>query len=172
MKSNIALWIAQVVLALLFLFAGGMKLVLPIEAMTDPVALPGALLRFIGVAEVLGAIGLVLPGLLRIRPGLTTLAACGLTIIMTGATLITAFGVNIQSALFPLFVGLIAASADCALARHDGESTDCRRVRRSISQSVRDEWAGGRVRTRYGDLFCRPAARLNAARSLRAILSH
>jgi hypothetical protein len=110
MKSNVMLWIAQVVLALLFLFAGGMKLVLPLEAMTGPVPLPGAFLRFLGVAEVLGAVGLVLPRLLHIRPGLTPLAAAGLTIIMGGATAVTAAGVNLPSALFPMVVGVIAAS--------------------------------------------------------------
>jgi uncharacterized membrane protein YphA (DoxX/SURF4 family) len=63
-----ALWVVQVALAALFLFAGGMKLVLPLEKMAGPPALPGALLRFIGVAEVCGALGLVLPGLLRMAP--------------------------------------------------------------------------------------------------------
>ena len=75
-----ALWIVQALLAALFLFAGGMKLVLPLEQMTGPIALPGPLLRFIGVMEVLGGLGLVLPGLLGIRPGLTPLAAAGLVI--------------------------------------------------------------------------------------------
>ena len=69
-----ALWIVQGLLAALFLFAGVMKLILPLEKMTGPVTLPGPFLRFIGVAEVLGALGLILPGLLRIRPGLTPLA--------------------------------------------------------------------------------------------------
>jgi len=61
-----ALWIVQGLLALIFLFTGGMKLVLPVEEMTKQIPLPGLLLWFIGVAEVLGAIGLILPGLLRI----------------------------------------------------------------------------------------------------------
>src|ERR1039457_3892304 len=86
---NYALWIVQGLLALLFLFSGGMKLVLPIEAMTKQMPLPGLFLRFIGVAEVLGAIGLILPGLLRIRRSLTPLAAAGLVIIMIGATALT-----------------------------------------------------------------------------------
>ena len=51
-----ALWIVQGVLAALFLFAGGMKLVLPLEELKGPVELPGPFLRFIGVAEVFGAI--------------------------------------------------------------------------------------------------------------------
>ena len=106
-----ALWIVQGLLALLFLFAGGMKLVLPLEELTGPmpVPLPGLFLRFIGVAEVLGAIGLILPGLLRIRPGLTPLAAAGLVIIMIGATVITLAGGDVALALIPLVVGLLAA---------------------------------------------------------------
>ena len=75
----------QGVLASLFLFAGVMKLVLPIEAMAGPVALPGLFLRFIGVCEALGAVGLILPGLLRIHQELTPVAAAGLVIIMVGA---------------------------------------------------------------------------------------
>ena len=66
-----ALWSVQGLLTLLFLFAGGMKLVLPLEALTAQMPLPGLFVRFIGVAEVLGALGLILPALLRIRPGLT-----------------------------------------------------------------------------------------------------
>jgi hypothetical protein len=72
------------------------------------VALPGLFLRFIGVCEVLGALGLLLPGILRIRPGLTPLAAAGLVIIMIGATGITLAGGDAVPALFPLAVGLLA----------------------------------------------------------------
>ncbi len=104
-----ALWIVQGLLALLFLFAGGMKLVLPLEALAGPVPLPGPFLRFIGVAEVLGALGLILPGLLRIRPGLTPLAAAGLVIIMIGATGVTLAGGAVAPALIPLVVGLLSA---------------------------------------------------------------
>jgi hypothetical protein len=104
---NRALWILQGLLAALFLFTGGMKLVLPIEQMTAQLPLPGLFLRFIGVAEVLGAIGLILPGLLRIRPGLTPLAAAGLVIIMIGATVLTLAKVSAVMALFPLVVGLL-----------------------------------------------------------------
>ena len=104
-----ALWIVQGLLALIFLFAGGMKLVLPIEKLTGPLPLPGLFVRFIGVAEALGAIGLILPRLLRIRPGLTPLAAAGLVIIMTGAAVLTLAGGGVALALIPLFVGLLAA---------------------------------------------------------------
>jgi len=104
-----ALWIVQGLLAALFLFAGGAKLVLPLDQMTGPVALPGWFLRFLGVAEVLGALGLILPGLLRIRPGLTPLAAAGLVIIMIGATVITLVGGMVAVALMNLVVALLAA---------------------------------------------------------------
>jgi hypothetical protein len=103
-----ALWIVQTLLALLFLFAGGMKLVMPIEEMTAQSPLPGAFIQFIGVAEVLGALGLILPGLLRIRPGLTPLAAAGLVIIMIGATAITLATMDAALAIIPLVVGLLA----------------------------------------------------------------
>src|SRR2546427_8635017 len=84
-KIDVALWVVQGLLAALFLFAGGAKLVLSLDQMAGPVALPGWFLRFLGVAEVLGALGLVLPGLLRIRSGLTSLAAGGVGFIMIGA---------------------------------------------------------------------------------------
>lgn len=109
MRFNVALWVIQAVLALLFLFAGGMKLVLPIEALAGPVELPGWFLRFIGLAEVCGAIGLIAPGLLRIRESLTPLAASGLAVIMIGATAITAVGPVPASALVPFSVGALAA---------------------------------------------------------------
>ena len=106
---NIALWIVQALLAALFLFAGGMKLIMPIEEMTKQMPLPGLFLRFIALCEVLGALGLILPGLLRIRPGLTPLAAAGLVIIMIGATAITLMTGAIAMALIPLVVVLLSA---------------------------------------------------------------
>ena len=104
-----ALWTVQVLLPLLFLFAGGMKLTLPPEAFEGAVSLPIAFMRFIGVAQVLGALGLVLPGLLRIRPGLTPLAAAGLVIVMIGATVVSFVSGGVLIALMPLVVGLLAA---------------------------------------------------------------
>jgi DoxX-like family len=104
-----ALWIVQGLLALIFLFSGAMKLVLPLEVLTEQMRLPGLFVLFIGAAEVLGAIGLILPGLLRIRPGLTPLAAAGLVLIMIGATGLTLAGGEVAPALIPLVVGLLSA---------------------------------------------------------------
>ena len=108
-KANVLLWSAQIVLALLFVFAGGSKLVMSVEAMQQgPVQLPGAFLRFIGVAELLGGLGLVLPGIFKVYRHLTPLAAAGLVIIMVGATVLTAStGIG---AMFPAFVGVLAAT--------------------------------------------------------------
>jgi hypothetical protein len=108
------LWIIQALLALLFLFAGGTKLVLPIEVLTsmgspNAIPLPGLFIRFIGVCEVLGALGLILPGLLRIRPSLTSLAAAGLVIIMIGATALTFAADGVGPAVVPFVVGLLSA---------------------------------------------------------------
>ena len=108
-KTTVLLWIIQGLLALVFMFAGVMKFVMPIEEMTKQVPLPGLFLRFIGLAEVLGAIGLILPGLLRIRPGLTPLAAAGLAIITVGATVVTLMIGGGATALFPLVVALLSA---------------------------------------------------------------
>lgn len=109
-KLNVALWVIQVLLALLFIWAGAIKLVLPVEQMGGgPVALPGPFLRFIGVVELLGGLGLLLPSLLRIRPGLTPLAAAGLVIVMIGATVITLMGGFNPMVLMPLVTGLLAA---------------------------------------------------------------
>jgi uncharacterized membrane protein YphA (DoxX/SURF4 family) len=108
-KLTVTLWVIQVLLAALFLFAGGVKLVLPLEALKGPVEFPGLFLRFIGVAEVLGGLGLVLPGLLRIRTELTPLAAAGLTIIMIGATATVTSTGDLVPGLFPLAVGILAA---------------------------------------------------------------
>jgi hypothetical protein len=110
MRLNTLLWIIQGLLAPIFLLAGGSKLVLPLDAMAGPIALPGLFLRFIGVAEVLGAIGLILPGLLRIRPGLTALSAAGLAMITAGATVITIMGGQVALAIVPLVVCLLSAA--------------------------------------------------------------
>ena len=89
---NRALWIVQFLLAFLFLFSGVMKFVMPVDEMLQgmPETLAsGAFIHFIGVCEILGGIGLVLPALLRIKPGLTPLAAACLVIIMIGAVIVS-----------------------------------------------------------------------------------
>ena len=109
---NIILWIVQILLALLFLFSGGLKLVLSsaeLQRMGSPDAIhfPVLFIRFIGVCEVLGGLGLILPGLLKIRKGLTPLAVVGLTIIMVGAVIVTVAGEGVSKAVVPLVAGVL-----------------------------------------------------------------
>ncbi len=107
---NIVLWIIQILLALLFLFAAITKL-LPILTMPPPP--PGMwmppiwFLKFIGLCEFLGALGLVLPGLFRRQQYLTVWAAIGLTIIMIGAVVITVMTMGAAAAVTPLIVLLL-----------------------------------------------------------------
>ena len=107
-RTQLVLWTAQVLLAALFLFAGGAKLAMPIEVLGQG-PLPAMFLRFIAVAEVLGAIGLVLPTLLRIKPALTPLAAAGLAIIMVGAVAMTVADLGAAAAVVPFLAGVAAA---------------------------------------------------------------
>ncbi len=84
---HIALWIVQALLAFAFLMAGGMKMGAPIEellanGMTFVEYTPAAVVRFIGAAEFAGALGLVLPSVLRIQPKLTPIAAGLLAFVM------------------------------------------------------------------------------------------
>jgi uncharacterized membrane protein YphA (DoxX/SURF4 family) len=111
---NILLWITQILLMLVFLLAGGTKLLIPadkLQAQAPPGAIhfPGWFLVFIGVCEVLGALGLVLPGLTRTRKGLTALAALCLLIIMIGAIIVSIPGQGVAVAIIPLVVGLLCA---------------------------------------------------------------
>lgn len=108
-KTRALLWTIQGVLALLFLFAGGMKLLAPAAALAQQSSLPVPFLKFIGLAEAAGALGLILPGLLGIRRGLTALAAAGLVIIMVGATALTVATGQLGAAVVPCGVGLLAA---------------------------------------------------------------
>jgi hypothetical protein len=108
-KGAAKLWTVQGLLAAMFLFAGGMKWAMPIAMLEAQSHLPGAFVRFIGVCEVLGALGLILPGLFRVRTDLTFLAAVGLVLIMTGATTVTVGQGQILPAIGPLVLGLLAA---------------------------------------------------------------
>jgi len=109
MRFNTVLWAIQGLLALLFLFAGGMKLLLPAAALAGPVELPITFMRFIGVCELLGGLGLVLPGAFRIHEELTPIAAAGLGVIMIGATAISVVALGVAAAIVPLVVGTLAA---------------------------------------------------------------
>jgi hypothetical protein len=107
---NVTMWVVQGVLAALFLFAGGMKLITPVAVLSLMSPFPGEFIRFIGVCEVLGALGLILPYALRILPTLTALAAAGLVIIMIGATVSTlAIGGGLL-ALVDVAIGVLAAT--------------------------------------------------------------
>ena len=105
---NKLLWVCQVVLALLFLFAGGVKLVMPAADLTAQTPLPAFFLRFIGTMEILGGLGMVLPGMLRIAVKLTPLAATGLVIIMIGAVVVTIPTMGVAMAVLPFVTGVIA----------------------------------------------------------------
>src|SRR5215470_13817443 len=104
------LWILQILLALIFLFAGFGKLLMPMQALEEQAHMSGLFLKAISVAEILGALGLVLPGLFKIRQVLTPLAASGLLIIMIGATVVM-FRTPSQAplAFVPAITGILAA---------------------------------------------------------------
>jgi len=111
---NIVLWIIQILLALLFIFAGGMKIVVPTDllmAQAPPGSthFPSFFMKFIGVVELLGGLGLILPGIFRRRQELTPLAAAGLVIVMIGAVVISVKDHGIMAGVTPLIVGLLCA---------------------------------------------------------------
>lgn len=104
-----ALWTLQCLLAALFLFAGISKLLMPAATLAQLASMPAAFLKFIGVCETLGALGLVLPGLLRVRLELTPLAAAGLSIVMIGATGATMATHGAAQAAFPFAIGVLTS---------------------------------------------------------------
>jgi len=84
---HIALWVVQGLLAAAFIMAGFMKMTSPIDAlaaegMSFVNSFPEGMVRFIGISEILGGIGLILPALLRIKPVLTPIAAAALALVM------------------------------------------------------------------------------------------
>ncbi|HEX8377385.1 MAG TPA: DoxX family protein [Pedobacter sp.] len=89
--ANVIAWILQILLALMFIMTGAMKLFLPLDQLAD--SLPWvadsapAFVRFIGIAELLGGLGLILPGLFKFRPVLTIFAAGGIILIMIFASI-------------------------------------------------------------------------------------
>lgn len=114
-KLNIVLWIAQSLLAAMFLMAGAMKLTSPIETLSESLpwvtAVPAALVRIIGLSELLGGLGLLLPSVLRIKPQLTVWAGIGLAAVMVLAAIFhgsrgefSAIGMNVVLMAIALFI--------------------------------------------------------------------
>lgn len=108
-RQNGVLWDVQGLLAAMFLFAGGVKLIAPVDVLAVMSPFPGEFIKLIGVCEVLGALGLVLPWMLGIRRELTPLAAAGLAIIMAGATVSTLAIGGGALALVNVLLGVLAA---------------------------------------------------------------
>jgi hypothetical protein len=106
---NGGVWVVQVLLAAVFLVAGGGKLITPVDVLTQMFQLPGEFVRVIGFCEVLGAVGLILPWALGIRRELTPLAAAGLVVIMLGATVNTLVHGGGVLALVDVVFGVLAA---------------------------------------------------------------
>jgi uncharacterized membrane protein YphA (DoxX/SURF4 family) len=105
--AHVALWILQALLASLFLFAGAFKLATPVDEMARQTGLPALFIQFIGIAEVAGGLGLLLPGLVRVHRELTPIAASGLIVIMTGAVVLSVLRVSVGAAVLPFVVGLL-----------------------------------------------------------------
>jgi hypothetical protein len=109
----IAVWIVSVLLALAFLFIGGVKVVMPAADMASAShGVPVVLLKIAGIAEVLGALGIILPAATRILPVLTPIAAAGLVLTMAGATIVDIslglYPVAAQTALLGVLAGFVA----------------------------------------------------------------
>jgi uncharacterized membrane protein YphA (DoxX/SURF4 family) len=112
-SMRIAVWIVSALLALAFLFIGGTKVVMPVAEMeATGQGVPVVLLKIAGVAEVIGAFGLILPAATRIRPVLTPVAAAGLVVTMIGAIIINvaigAYPLVVPPALLGLLAGFVA----------------------------------------------------------------
>ena len=109
-STNVVLWILQAFLALFFAAASGApKLLLPMEALPLPLPLPELFIRAIGICEWLGAIGLILPSVTRVRPGLTPLAAACLAALTVCAATYQLLAQQPANAVFALVLGAICA---------------------------------------------------------------
>lgn len=134
---NKALWTTQGLLSALFLFGGAVKLMMPLEEMAAQTGLPGPFILFIGLAEIAGALGLMLPGLFRIQTSLTPLAAAGLVIIMIGATAMVTASDGALAAAFPAVTGLLLAFVAYGRSRVAPHRQRASRTgRRAILQAV------------------------------------
>ena len=106
---NGLVWIAQGFLALFFIGASGApKLLLPAEALPMPIPLSQQFVWFIGTCEVLGGLGLILPGLTRVQPRLTPLAAAWLFVLTLCAAIYQLMAGQPANAVFAVAIGLIA----------------------------------------------------------------
>jgi uncharacterized membrane protein len=109
-RRNAFLWTVQILLAMLFLFTGITKFVMDPAVMAPPGSpVSAGFLRLIGVCEVLGAIGLIVPLWTGIRPQLTPLAALGLIVIMIGAVTVTLMTQPPALAIVPFVAGVLLA---------------------------------------------------------------
>jgi putative oxidoreductase len=106
---NLILWVGQVLLAVLFVMTGAGKVFTSTETMAQTLNLSTALVRFIGVCELLGAIGLILPAAARIQPRLTVWAAIGLSTVMVLATAFHISRAEYSTAAGPVVILAIAA---------------------------------------------------------------
>ena len=110
-RANIVLWVIQSLLAAIFLFAGGVKLAMPLEALAKASPLlPALFLKFVSVCEIAGALGLILPGALGIRRALTPIAAACLVVIMVGAVTVTLMTLGVGEAILPFVTGILAVT--------------------------------------------------------------
>jgi hypothetical protein len=114
-KLNIALWAAQILLALVFFITGAAKLFLSIESLNELIpwtkdvnSIP---IRLIGFSEIIGSLGLILPSLLRIKPWLTPLAAVSIAVVMLLAIIFnisigetSVLGINVLLLLISIFI--------------------------------------------------------------------
>ncbi len=112
---KIALWIVQVLLALVFIASGSMKLFAfdQFAASAPALADQRGLVTFIGIAEFAGAIGLILPRLTGILPILTTWAAAGLATIMVLATGFHLMRGEFSHAIVTVILLILAAFVAC-----------------------------------------------------------
>ena len=102
---NIALWILQVLLAGVFIMAGGFKLLTPAEEMLAMgMTVPTLVLRIAGITELLGALGLILPSVLRIQPQLTSIAAFLLALQVGLAAVVHLVMGEVDAIVPPLFL--------------------------------------------------------------------
>src|ERR687884_510169 len=91
-----------------------MKLLMPLDLLREQVGLPDLLVRAVGLAELLGGLGQVLPRLLHVCPGLTPLAVVELARLVLDARLLTLVtDGNLALALLPLVMSLLAAGVVC-----------------------------------------------------------